>query len=78
MVTQAQQKNVSDLETEATKTIWGLFQHAGCANEKLVSTWKSYEDARCAMWESYTESEQEELGVDVMVKRGDEAWSTEY
>lgn len=57
----------------ASRGEWTVVEHAGCANERTVSTCASYDDALTAKDELYTESEQEELGVDIL-KNG----STEY
>ena len=58
---------------------WAVFEQAGYNNERLISTWPTYDDAWCAMQELYTPEEREELHVDIM--RWDEeqsAWTTEY
>lgn len=58
---------------------WAVIQHAGYKNEKLVSTWDSFDDAWCAYQELYTPEEWEELHCDIM--KWDEeqgCWSTEY
>lgn len=62
-----------------TSDSWAVVQNAGFANEKVISTWSSYDDAMCAMMEHYTWEELDELNVDVMkwdAEQGD--WSTEY
>ena len=58
---------------------WAVVEQAGFTNERVVSTWSTYDDAQCAMQEQYTDSEREELDVDIM-KWDDEAqdWTTEY
>jgi hypothetical protein len=43
-----------------------LVQHAGCANFRILSRWRTYDDAYCALHEQFTPEEQLELGVDVM------------
>jgi hypothetical protein len=53
--------------------VWQVVVHAGCTNERVSSSWRTYMDAYCAMTEQYTESEREELGVDIL-RNG----STEY
>lgn len=58
---------------------WAVVEHAGFTNERVVSTWSTYDDAWCAYQEQYTDSERDELFVDIM-KWDDEAqdWTWEY
>lgn len=58
---------------EAGINMWQVVTHAGFTNEEVVSTWKTYDDAWCAMCESYSAFEREELNVDIL-RNG----STEY
>lgn len=70
-----------DLHTTdlTTKPKWGVFENCGCANEKLISTWDSYDDADTAMLELYTFEERGELEVNIMVDRGDgNGYTCEY
>jgi hypothetical protein len=45
---------------------WTVVEQAGYANEIVVSTWTSFDDADTAMHELYTEDEIAELHVDIM------------
>ena len=58
---------------------WAVVEQAGFVNERVTSTWSTYDDAWCAYQEQYTASERDELYVDIM-KWDDEAqdWTTEY
>ena len=58
---------------------WAVVEQAGFVNERIVSTWSTYDDAWCAYQEQYSESERAELRVDVM-KWDDETqgWTWEY
>ena len=58
---------------------WAVIEQASCTDEKLISTWTTYDDAWCAYQELYTPEEREELHVDIM-RWDDEqgAWTTEY
>ena len=57
---------------------WAVVEEAGFANERIVLTCETYDDA-CAFYEQYMSSEIEELHVDIM-KWDDEtqSWTTEY
>ena len=58
---------------------WAVFQHYGCANEKMTSSWRSYDDAWCAYQESYTAEEREELGVEIARWDADaQTWTMDY
>jgi hypothetical protein len=56
---------------------YGIFEHYGCSNEELITEWNNYDDAWCAMHEFYTDSEREELGVEI-AKWDGEHWTMEY
>lgn len=48
-------------------------------NERLVSTWPTYDDAWCAYQELYTTEEHNELNVDIMRWDDEQSdWTTEY
>ena len=58
---------------------WAVVEQAGFTNERVVSTWSTYDDAYCSFIEQYTAWERGELHVDIMKwdeKEND--WTTEY
>ena len=58
---------------------WGLFEHYCDWNEKLISTWETYDDAWCAYQEQYTAEEREELGVEIARWDADtNTWTMDY
>jgi hypothetical protein len=56
---------------------YAIFERYGYDNERLISEWGNYDDAWCAYCELYTESEAEELGVEI-AKWDGEHWTMEY
>lgn len=57
---------------------WVVVQHAGLTTERVVCECDTYNDAWAAMQELYTDSEREELGVDIMKRLPDGELTTEY
>ena len=58
---------------------WAVVEHAGFTNERVTSESSTYDDAWCAYQERYSESEREELNVDIMKWDDEEQdWTTEY
>ena len=58
---------------------WAVVEQAGFTNERVVSTWSTYDDAYCSCIEQYTPWERDELRVDVMKWDDKEQdWTTEY
>ena len=58
---------------------WAVVEHAGFTDERVVSTWSTYDDAWCAYQEQYTAWESVELHVDFMKWDEKESdWTTEY
>ena len=58
---------------------WPVIERAGYNNERLVSTWPTYDDAWCAYQELYTTEERNELNVDIMRWDDEQSdWTTEY
>ena len=47
-------------------TPYELVINAGYTGEKILSRWKTHNDAYCAMHENFTPEEQDELHVDIM------------
>jgi len=47
-------------------TNYAVFENYGCNNERLISEWDSYDNAYCAYKELYTDSEADELGVEIV------------
>ena len=45
---------------------WQVVEQAGWANECVVSTHATYDDAYCATRENYAPEEHDELGIDIM------------
>ena len=43
-----------------------LVIHAGCADQKILSRWPTFDEADIAKREQFTDEEREELDVDIM------------
>lgn len=58
---------------------WAVVENAGFTDERVASTWSTYDDAYCACIEQYTACERVELRVDIMKWDDEEQdWTTEY
>ena len=58
---------------------WAVVEQASFTNERVVSTWSTYDDAYCSCIEQYTAWERDELNVDIMKWDDKEQdWTTEY
>ena len=58
---------------------WAVVEQAGFTDERVASTWSTYDDACCALHEQYMPSEIEELPVYIMKWDAEQSyWTMEY